>query len=1093
MAIPTIVEGLNIIEVGLGHHFATVAEYAAWLKDKDLVTLKAKLLVHLFGDDNPRGLIQPLNSSTEYNIEYAPGPGMGYRDLATAGLYDYPNAGVEWRIYASNPEFNVGVKIRGMRIRFPAGSQTAYVNMGYSKGDKAARTTFVDNRIMVERNTLSATRAFIFGQSFTSMDILNNVFISIHPGIMLSTNDNAGNVLGNTFVARDAAVGNLYMSIGSYGGAGLTQNNAFYNCGPNPIRFSTDGQSRHNQGNFLNNYTNNELDPALVTAKIGLIVDTVKPFFLDPLSDLRPAKDGALYGMGNDLMRSTMDAAGSNRGFDPDVGAFQLEPASNLPVVEVTTQDLQGQILKVQASLLNGVTRATFTLPPDVNDARGASQLGPFEMAITGEVGDIEITVPVGQYGPGVVEAHNAGGKKQALTPRGTTVQPISVSAYLADHIGIANSVLARGRPVLPVFVGNGQVPDTKPPKVQLSVNSQSFIAKGALTLTAAASDNRAVTKVEFYRGAELIHTTTQAPYVHNVNLTNADNGEHEFSARAYDAAGNVATTAVSKRVKVRIPPDGSPVPTIVAMRVVAPAATSPRPYVEVEFSTAMDKDDEFDFPGQAFISAGPHFHIVGTEWVKNSDRKLSLIFEEYSYPLKDSTLSVSYTKTVNGGWRSAEGVLVESFSEYPVETATSDHHTATYSQTADGKVPGTPLAGTTWDVGGVVWLPNSHFVVGNEGDFVPSDATTGPRINGGIYQRGNFESKQWAGVSIWYAQSSFDVSFVKRTLEDSPYGMFLLGKDTTDTDFGPTGVKVEVNNAGTLTFEQASSTVVPGVYDPIPGTALEVGKEYTLSVCRHLSGTGNSFAVQFGESVNGEITNVMHSYHFQLNAAPVAFDYKYNKVYTINAAGPYAKAVRVGGKSRRTDAKKMVYPKLEVTDAAETAIVQGVTASGTGPITYTGTGQALTAVPGIVLKKMFANNVLSTKRNDNGIAATLGATVENIYLGIAVSGVKDTVDAIRPVEKMLMALRATSIGGKYEVYVAARRRTTIKSMSVEAGDQVRVRTVGEDIMFEVKKAAGDWVILYRQTMALGGRADNYLVGQILIPMGSVVTDVRQK
>ncbi|MFC5847362.1 Ig-like domain-containing protein [Deinococcus petrolearius] len=62
------------------------------------------------------------------------------------------------------------------------------------------------------------------------------------------------------------------------------------------------------------------------------------------------------------------------------------------------------------------------------------------------------------------------------------------------------------------------------------------------VTLSAAASDNMGVSRVEFYRAGTLIATDTSAPYSASLTVGSADNGAVSFSVRAYDAAGNSAS-----------------------------------------------------------------------------------------------------------------------------------------------------------------------------------------------------------------------------------------------------------------------------------------------------------------------------------------------------------------------------------------------------------------------------------------------------------------------------------------------------------------------------------------------------------------------
>jgi Zn-dependent metalloprotease len=69
----------------------------------------------------------------------------------------------------------------------------------------------------------------------------------------------------------------------------------------------------------------------------------------------------------------------------------------------------------------------------------------------------------------------------------------------------------------------------------------------GTITLSATASDNVGVTKVEFYIDGTLVGTDTTSPYSVTYNSANLANGTHSLVAKAYDAAGNVgSSTAVS-------------------------------------------------------------------------------------------------------------------------------------------------------------------------------------------------------------------------------------------------------------------------------------------------------------------------------------------------------------------------------------------------------------------------------------------------------------------------------------------------------------------------------------------------------------------
>ncbi|MDX2006383.1 MAG: Ig-like domain-containing protein [Meiothermus sp.] len=94
---------------------------------------------------------------------------------------------------------------------------------------------------------------------------------------------------------------------------------------------------------------------------------------------------------------------------------------------------------------------------------------------------------------------------------------------------------------------------DTTPPTVSLGASSTNVTAPGSITLTATASDNVGVTKVEFFDGATKLGEDTSAPYTQTLSYTAANNGSKSYTAKAFDAAGNSQTSA-ALAVTVNIP-----------------------------------------------------------------------------------------------------------------------------------------------------------------------------------------------------------------------------------------------------------------------------------------------------------------------------------------------------------------------------------------------------------------------------------------------------------------------------------------------------------------------------------------------------------
>ncbi|KFE64004.1 Ig-like domain-containing protein [Hyalangium minutum] len=86
--------------------------------------------------------------------------------------------------------------------------------------------------------------------------------------------------------------------------------------------------------------------------------------------------------------------------------------------------------------------------------------------------------------------------------------------------------------------------PDLTPPSVAITAPADGTAISGTVTITAAASDNFGVQRVEFYDGSTLIGTSPRPPFSLSWASREAPNGTHSLTARAYDAAGNVAYSA---------------------------------------------------------------------------------------------------------------------------------------------------------------------------------------------------------------------------------------------------------------------------------------------------------------------------------------------------------------------------------------------------------------------------------------------------------------------------------------------------------------------------------------------------------------------
>ena len=98
--------------------------------------------------------------------------------------------------------------------------------------------------------------------------------------------------------------------------------------------------------------------------------------------------------------------------------------------------------------------------------------------------------------------------------------------------------------------------PDGTPPNVQLTAPSDGATVSGSsVTLSATASDNVAMDRVDFLVNGNVVATDTATPYTYSWNSTTVANGPATITARAVDTSGNAATSSATVTVSNVIGP----------------------------------------------------------------------------------------------------------------------------------------------------------------------------------------------------------------------------------------------------------------------------------------------------------------------------------------------------------------------------------------------------------------------------------------------------------------------------------------------------------------------------------------------------------
>jgi hypothetical protein len=93
------------------------------------------------------------------------------------------------------------------------------------------------------------------------------------------------------------------------------------------------------------------------------------------------------------------------------------------------------------------------------------------------------------------------------------------------------------------VIVDNS-VSDTAAPFVAVTAPEDGSHISGTVAVTVSASDDVGVTAVELYRDGNFLALDNTAPFVFSWDTTSESDGTHSLEAKAYDAAGNGATSA---------------------------------------------------------------------------------------------------------------------------------------------------------------------------------------------------------------------------------------------------------------------------------------------------------------------------------------------------------------------------------------------------------------------------------------------------------------------------------------------------------------------------------------------------------------------
>lgn len=155
-----------------------------------------------------------------------------------------------------------------------------------------------------------------------------------------------------------------------------------------------------------------------------------------------------------------------------------------------------------------------------------------------------------------------------------------------SGHTLMAKAYDARGQ--VGTHSLNVVVNDRTAPTVAITSPTEGAVIRGSISFQANASDNRRVSRVEFYDGATLLYSDAYASYGLSWSTSTLPDGPHTLTVKAYDEVGNVSTASITVIVDNRGPTLSFTAPQAQLLRGIVPvqvtATTYVAPVTKVEF-----------------------------------------------------------------------------------------------------------------------------------------------------------------------------------------------------------------------------------------------------------------------------------------------------------------------------------------------------------------------------------------------------------------------------------------------------------------------------------------------------------------------------
>jgi fibronectin type 3 domain-containing protein len=217
---------------------------------------------------------------------------------------------------------------------------------------------------------------------------------------------------------------------------------------------------------------------------------------------------------------------------------------------------------------------------------------------------------------PNVLIAPSIVPGSKVAAPSGNPISHFAGLRTIQEMLGITPLLGDTGSaPSLLAFFNGGSVvtpppppPVDNPPTVSLTAPTNgATLTTSPATVSANATDDIGVSKVEFYDGTTLLNSDTSSPYSYSWDLTGLS-GSHTLTAKAYDSGGHITTSsAVSVTISLSqacqtIPTTYGSVTSTVSIpttttyhiwsRIMAPDTTNNSYYLQVDSNCAINVGD---------------------------------------------------------------------------------------------------------------------------------------------------------------------------------------------------------------------------------------------------------------------------------------------------------------------------------------------------------------------------------------------------------------------------------------------------------------------------------------------------------------------